>query len=69
MKGYRKKLNMPLISPHGLIFHSTYFSAAKYVWLLENVPAVREAKEDGRLMIGTVDSWLLYVSRSPSPLS
>lgn len=40
---------------------STYFSATKYAWLLENVPAVRAAKEAETLMVGTVDSWLLYV--------
>jgi len=26
---------------------STYFSAVKYRWLLDNVPCVREATEDG----------------------
>lgn len=39
---------------------STYFSATKYVWLLENVPAVQEAKEDGTLMLGTVETWLMF---------
>ncbi|KAI5478016.1 glycerol kinase [Pseudohyphozyma bogoriensis] len=43
----------------GLPF-STYFSAAKYAWLLEQVPEVRAAKEAGTLMIGTVECWLLY---------
>ncbi|KAM0753824.1 glycerol kinase [Meredithblackwellia eburnea MCA 4105] len=43
----------------GLPF-STYFSSAKYAWLVENVPAVQEAKKAGTLMLGTVDSWLLY---------
>jgi glycerol kinase len=30
--------------------------------MAENVPEIAAAKEDGTLMIGTVDSWLLYVS-------
>ncbi|KAK4703859.1 glycerol kinase, partial [Phenoliferia sp. Uapishka_3] len=43
----------------GLPF-STYFAGAKYAWLIENVPAVQAAKEAETLMLGTVDSWLLY---------
>ncbi|SCZ96498.1 BZ3500_MvSof-1268-A1-R1_Chr8-2g10237 [Microbotryum saponariae] len=39
---------------------STYFSATKYAWLLENCKEVQEAKENGNLMIGTVDAWLLW---------
>lgn len=43
----------------GLPF-STYFSSTKIAWLLEEVPAVKEASISGDLMIGTVDSWLLF---------
>ncbi|CAI4219955.1 unnamed protein product [Parascedosporium putredinis] len=39
---------------------STYPSSVKLLWLLENVDAVKEAYEDGRLAFGTVDSWLIY---------
>lgn len=39
---------------------STYFPAAKYAWLQENVEAVVEAKKEGALCLGTIDSWLLY---------
>lgn len=39
---------------------SSYFSAVKILWLLENVPEVREALADGQCMFGTVDSWLTY---------
>ena len=39
---------------------STYFSAYKLKWLLDNVPEVAQAVEEGRCMFGTVDSWLLY---------
>ena len=39
---------------------STYFSAYKWRWLHENVPAVAEAAVQGRCMLGTVDAWLLY---------
>jgi glycerol kinase len=40
---------------------STYFSALKMKWLLENVPAVMRAVEENRCLLGTVDSWLLWV--------
>ncbi|KAI1720202.1 putative glycerol kinase [Ditylenchus destructor] len=43
----------------GLPIHP-YFSALKLKWLLNNIEAVRNAKENGTLMFGTVDSWILW---------
>jgi glycerol kinase len=37
-----------------------YFSGTKVRWILENVPGARAAAEAGKLMFGTVDSWLLW---------
>ncbi|KAK4666009.1 Glycerol kinase [Podospora pseudopauciseta] len=39
---------------------STYPSSVKLMWLIENVEAVKQAYEEGRLAFGTVDSWLIY---------
>ena len=39
---------------------STYFSALKMVWMIENVPAVKAARDSGDLMFGTIDAWLVY---------
>lgn len=39
---------------------STYPSGAKLLWLLENVPRVKEAYDQGNLAFGTVDTWLVY---------
>ncbi|PFH55550.1 hypothetical protein XA68_18071 [Ophiocordyceps unilateralis] len=39
---------------------STYPSVGKILWLLENVPAVREAYHRRVLAFGTVDAWLTY---------
>lgn len=39
---------------------STYPSVGRLLWLLENIPAVKEAYEAGNLAFGTVDSWLAY---------
>ena len=37
-----------------------YFSATKIQWVLENVPGAREMAEQGKLLFGTVDSWLIW---------
>ncbi|MXO84543.1 glycerol kinase GlpK [Altererythrobacter aurantiacus] len=37
-----------------------YFSATKMRWLIDNEPGVAAAAEDGRLALGTVESWLVY---------
>ena len=37
-----------------------YFSATKIKWILDNVDGARKKAEDGRLLFGTVDTWLLW---------
>uniref|UniRef100_A0A1Y1KDG7 Probable glycerol kinase n=1 Tax=Photinus pyralis TaxID=7054 RepID=A0A1Y1KDG7_PHOPY len=39
---------------------STYFSAVKLRWLIDNVPKVRDAISDGRCLFGTIDTWLIW---------
>ncbi|KAI4274098.1 MAG: hypothetical protein LQ337_004180 [Flavoplaca oasis] len=39
---------------------STYPSALKLTWLFRNVGEVRKTYDAGRLMFGTIDTWLLY---------
>jgi len=39
---------------------STYFSALKIRWILENVPGVREQAEAGDLLFGTIDTFLVW---------
>ncbi|XP_070786518.1 glycerol kinase [Enoplosus armatus] len=39
---------------------STYFSAVKLRWLMDNVDEVHEAVVSHRAMFGTVDSWLIW---------
>ena len=43
----------------GLIIDA-YFSATKLAWILENIPDARQKARDGRLLFGTIDSWLLW---------
>jgi glycerol kinase len=39
---------------------STYFSALKLQWLLDEVPGAREMADAGDAIFGTVDSWLVW---------
>jgi glycerol kinase len=39
---------------------ATYFSGPKIKWLLDNVPAVREAADAGNALFGNMDTWLIW---------
>lgn len=39
---------------------SPYFSAAKWGWLMENVPELHAKSQEGDLCFGTMDSYLVY---------
>lgn len=39
---------------------STYPSCSKLLWMLANVPRVRDAYDRGTLAFGTIDAWLVY---------
>jgi len=43
----------------GLIIDA-YFSASKIRWILENVPGARKDAEDGNLLFGTMETWLIW---------
>lgn len=47
----KKKTGLPI---------STYFTAFKLKWLINNNLNIREAMKNDRLLVGTVDSWLLW---------
>lgn len=48
---YASRVGLPL---------ATYFCGPKVAWILENVPGAREDAEAGRLLMGTMDSWLIW---------
>ncbi len=48
-----------ILQKTGLIV-DPYFSATKIKWILDNVDGARQRAENGELMFGTVDTWLLY---------
>lgn len=37
-----------------------YFSATKIRWILDHVPGARERAKEGKLLFGTVDTWLVW---------
>lgn len=37
-----------------------YFSATKICWILDHVEGARKKAEEGKLLFGTVDTWLIY---------
>ena len=43
----------------GLVIDA-YFSATKVTWILDHVEGVRERAEAGDLLLGTIDSWLIW---------
>ena len=43
----------------GLIIDA-YFSATKIKWILENVAGARELADEGKLLFGTVETWLIW---------
>jgi len=43
----------------GLVIDA-YFSATKIMWILDNIPGVRERAINGDIMFGTVDTWLIW---------
>lgn len=46
-------------SKTGLVLDA-YFSATKLRWLLDNAIGARERAEKGKLLFGTVDSWIIW---------
>lgn len=52
-------LEEKIIERTGLI-PDAYFSGSKIEWILDNVPGARQKAENGELMFGTVDTWLIW---------
>ena len=48
---YKTKTGLPL---------APYFSASKIIWILENVEGAKQSAEEGNLLFGTTDTWLLW---------
>ena len=54
-----KGLTESFRSKTGLVIDA-YFSATKVKWILDNVEGAREKADNGELLFGTVDTWLIW---------
>ncbi len=54
-KGYEKMIH----EKTGLLINP-YFSASKLKWLFDKYPNIKKRADNGELLCGTIDSWLLY---------
>jgi glycerol kinase len=50
----------PLFQERTGLLIATYFSGPKIKWLLENVPEARRKSEQGNLLFGNIDTWLIW---------
>jgi len=50
----------PMIQQKTGLVVDSYFSASKIQWILEHVSGAKKRAEEGELLFGTVDSWLLW---------
>lgn len=50
----------PYVRENTGLLIDAYFSGTKIKWILEHVPGARERAEQGTLLFGTVDSWLVW---------
>ncbi|MBR6532071.1 MAG: glycerol kinase GlpK [Clostridia bacterium] len=48
------------IREHTGLLIDAYFSGTKIKWILDNVDGARESAEQGRLLFGTVETWLIW---------
>jgi glycerol kinase len=48
---FRESAGLPL---------ATYFSGPKVSWLLDSIPGLRERAQNGEVVFGTIDSWLIW---------
>lgn len=54
-----KGLTEPFRKKTGLVIDA-YFSATKIKWILDHVPGARPRAENGDLLFGTVETWLIW---------
>lgn len=58
-EGYRQAIGDRVRAKTGLT-PDAYYSALKFQWLLDQLPAGREMAADGRLLGGTLDTWIIW---------
>ncbi len=56
----KKEGKQPLVREKTGLVIDSYFSGTKVKWILDNVPRARERAEAGSLLLGTIDTWLIW---------
>lgn len=51
--------NIDITAKTGLRF-DPYFSASKVLWLFEQYPDIKQQADNGELLFGTIDTWLIW---------
>ena len=54
-----RNLTQTIISKTGLVI-DPYFSATKIKWIIENIKEAKESLSKGNLLVGTIDTWLIW---------
>lgn len=56
-----KETNLsPLVKAKTGLLIDSYFSGPKITWILRNIKGAREDAKQGKLLFGTIDTWLLW---------
>jgi len=56
----KQRIDVGLLQKRSGLIPSPYFSASKIAWMLEHVDHLREDAEEGRVVFGTMDSFLVW---------
>jgi len=50
----------PYVKEHTGLVIDAYFSGTKIKWILDNVPGARALADKGKLLFGTIETWLIW---------
>jgi len=50
----------PMVTEKTGLIINTYFSASGVKWILDNIEGARKTANEGHLLMGTIDSWLIW---------
>lgn len=50
----------PYVKEHTGLLIDAYFSGTKIKWIIDNVPEARTLANEGKLLFGTVETWLIW---------
>ncbi len=63
----KQKVSQQEFQKHSGLIFSPYFSASKIAWMLRNDPSLKEDAEAGKIVFGTIDTYLVYCLSGKDP--